>query len=361
MSDVKWINNQLTQLKSDNESWYGLRHIYGNYHIYILYPSGEISSKQINFITVGFMIYLGICVIILFIQRHFDKINLYNVNKQLNIINAISTSYNSTFLLNINTMKFEPIKVSDMLSGFLKTDNDVNNIIADVSDKCVALSYKKEFRDFFEINTLKERLKNHRYLGKEVCDINGRWYSVLLIPQSYKDENLQSLLITTRDITDIKQAEELSFKDKLTGLYNRNYMELKIDEIIGNEEFPVSIIMADCNYLKRTNDTKGHEYWDLLLQRVAAVISECIPENCVAMRVGGDEFLIVGTHFSSQDADELISKIRQKLAEKSDKSLELSVSFGVNTTENGQFSFEEAYNLADKAMYKDKQKSRKSR
>ena len=79
-------------------------------------------------------------------------------------------------------------------------------------------------------------------------------------------------------------------KDKLTGLHNRNYMESRSKRFVRAGDLPVSLIMADCNYLKRTNDTLGHEYGDLLLQRVANVIQESVSPNDIAMRVGGDEF-----------------------------------------------------------------------
>lgn len=65
--------------------------------------------------------------------------------------------------------------------------------------------------------------------------------------------------------------------------YNQRYYCCEADRI------PVSLIMANCNYLKKTNDTLGHEYGDLLLQRVADIITECISEECVSMRIGGDE------------------------------------------------------------------------
>ena len=48
-----------------------------------------------------------------------------------------------------------------------------------------------------------------------------------------------------------------------------------------------AVIMADCNYLKQTNDTKGHEFGDMLLQSVADGIKAVLPEKCIAMRVGG--------------------------------------------------------------------------
>ena len=126
-------------------------------------------------------------------------------------------------------------------------------------------------------------------------------------------------------------------------------------------DYPVTLIMADCNYLKRTNDTMGHEYGDLLLQRVAEAIRESIPENCLAMRVGGDEFLILGMRVSEQKAKVIIEKIRKKLQEKSDETLTLSVSFGTATMADESVSFETAYQQADDAMYREKQASHAAR
>ena len=157
----------------------------------------------------------------------------------------------------------------------------------------------------------------------------------------------------------MKQTEELTFKDQLTGLHNRNYMESRSKNGIRSNDFPVSLIMADCNYLKRTNDTLGHEYGDLLLQRVANSITESLPKNCVAMRVGGDEFLILCMQCTNEKANRIIADIKKKLDEKSDDILTLSVAFGVSSTaEQGDFSFEQAYETADQEMYRDKQAHR---
>ena len=185
---------------------------------------------------------------------------------------------------------------------------------------------------------------------------------MLLIPQKY-DENgkVQALLVTTRDITGVKQTEELTFKDKLTGLYNRNYMEARSRQMARSGDFPVSFIMADCNYLKRTNDTLGHEYGDLLLQRVANAITDSLSNDCVAMRVGGDEFLILCMHCTNQEAHRIVADIRQKLDKRSDEKLKLSAAFGVFTSENDTVSFEQAYKAADQAMYQDKKASRVER
>ncbi|MEI3141113.1 MAG: GGDEF domain-containing protein [Lawsonibacter sp.] len=316
-STIQWKDGVFTKFEYQHTTYYGLRRVYSSYYVYAVYAAEDIFTHRTAYLAFGFMAYLGVGIIILAIQRHYDKLSMNKMEKQLRIINAISTAYNSTFLLHTDNMTLEPMP---------------------------------------------ERLKGKPFLGCEVKDCHDAWFSVMLIPQKFDGYgNIQALLITTRDITSVKQTEELSFKDKLTGLHNRNYMESRSKRFVRAGDLPVSLIMADCNYLKRTNDTLGHEYGDLLLQRVANVIQESVSPNDVAMRVGGDEFLILCTHCPNDQAHALVDRIRQKLAQRSDEHLTLSVSFGVSTVEGGEFSFDQAYEQADQAMYRDKQASRVQR
>ena len=359
---IKWREKQLTRFKYDGATWYGLRRVYNKYVVYTVYTEGEVFSNRSNFIARAFMIYLMLCLIILFIQLYLNKANLKNVQKQLRIINAISTSYASTFLMHLDRMELEAVKLSDLLQKKFEKAPALENFLDSVCQKEIAPEYQETLRRFLDTENMAERLKGYPYLEQEIRNQKGDWYSFLLIPQRYDAEHkIQAVLVATRDVTAIKQAEELSFKDKLTGLYNRNYMEAQSGKFFTEENCPVSLIMADCNYLKRTNDTLGHEYGDFLLKRVAEIITGEIPENAVAMRVGGDEFLILCPQVSYEKAEALITTIRRKLAEKSEAGLPLSVSFGVYTAENREVSFKEAYDQADQAMYQDKQRSRAGR
>lgn len=357
---IDWKTSQLTKFQYKGGEWYGLHRVYNMYSLYVLYPSSEVFSNRKDYYIVGFMIYLIVGVIILSVQRYFDKQNLRKTQKQLRIINAITTSYTSTFLLHIDEERLEPIKVSEQMQNVFDTKKAPQEFFDYIFEHFVAEEYRREAKDFMELDTITERLKNRKYLGLEVLGLDGIWYGVSLVPQRYDSENqVQAVLITIRDVTAIKQAEELSFRDKLTGLYNRNYMESRSDKFVREGDQPVSLIMADCNYLKRTNDTLGHEYGDLLLKRVAGIIRDTISENDLAMRVGGDEFVILCTKCTKEKAEQLIARIKEKLAAESNETLELSVAFGVHTTEEGEFSFKEAYELADQEMYRDKKTSRR--
>lgn len=153
-----------------------------------------------------------------------------------------------------------------------------------------------------------------------------------------------------------KELAELSFKDKLTGLRNRNYMEVHSDHLMCSENYPVSLVVADCNYLKKINDTLGHEYGDVLLKRVAKVLQSCVPEGCTPIRLGGDEFLISCKNTSADETRILISNIKEELARRSDETINLDMALGFYTVSGNSntLSFGKALHYADQDMYRNK-------
>ena len=155
-----------------------------------------------------------------------------------------------------------------------------------------------------------------------------------------------------------KELEQLSYRDTLTGLYNRNFFDRKGQEFLDKAAFPVTAIMSDCNYLKRVNDTYGHEYGDLMLKRVARILRENLAEENIIIRVGGDEFLMLCQHCTAPQAELLIHRLEQKLAAESDDRLPLSVAFGSITLDAAPADLQNAYGEADHIMYQNKHKDR---
>ena len=116
--------------------------------------------------------------------------------------------------------------------------------------------------------------------------------------------------------------------------------------------------MSDCNYLKRVNDTYGHEYGDLMLKRVARILRENLAEENIVIRVGGDEFLMLCQNCTAPQAAVLVQQLTRRLAAESDDRLPLSVAFGTYTMESGPASLQLAYHEADHIMYQNKHKDR---
>ena len=197
---------------------------------------------------------------------------------------------------------------------------------------------------------------------QEHCDAqSGLWYEVRFSDLRWLNGN-PAVVCTAVDVTQKKKNQQKieyqAHNDFLTGLYNRNYLKVKGAEQLKGAIMPITIIMGDCNYLKRVNDAYGHEYGDLLLKRVGRVIRENLPPESVALRMGGDEFLIACSHFSAEEAEQLIERLHGELARQSDDRLKLDVAFGYHTVTEGPFDYTAVYHAADRDMYRNKRKNR---
>lgn len=153
-----------------------------------------------------------------------------------------------------------------------------------------------------------------------------------------------------------KKVEELSVIDGLTGVYNRNYLKYRVEEKKKKLIFPFTVIMSDCNYLKKVNDQFGHEYGDILLKIVADTLKEEMPDDSPVIRMGGDEFMILGNGITEEKASELMANIQESLKRKSKEKIPLRLAMGSYTVQSKEFSFEEVCHEADLRMYADKKR-----
>ena len=151
-----------------------------------------------------------------------------------------------------------------------------------------------------------------------------------------------------------KKAEELSMIDGLTGVYNRNYLKYRVEEKKKKLIFPFTVIISDCNYFKKVNDQYGHEYGDILLKIVAGKI----PEGSPVIRMGGDEFMILGNGITEEKASELMTNIQESLKQKSKEKIPLSLAMGSYTVQDKDFCFDEICHKADMRMYEDKKRTK---
>lgn len=148
--------------------------------------------------------------------------------------------------------------------------------------------------------------------------------------------------------------------DMLTHLYNRagffHFAEPMLTKMkgCGEEAF---LLFLDIDGLKTVNDTLGHEMGDLLISSMAEIIKRNVGENELAMRYGGDEFVIFGSLMPEGRMEELMQTIRCEMDawNNSNKDFKMSASVG-----SSRFLAEEIGNLserieqADKRMYEEK-------
>ena len=157
-----------------------------------------------------------------------------------------------------------------------------------------------------------------------------------------------------------EELEYLNCHDPLTGLKNRRCFENALQEIDNEEHLPLSVIFADINGLKMTNDIFGHAAGDQLIKKTAEILKDSCKENDIIGRVGGDEFIILLPNTSGEGITEIIEKINSSLRQANVAAIKCSISMGFDTKTTQAQSMEEIMANAENKMYKDKVLNRKA-
>jgi diguanylate cyclase (GGDEF)-like protein/PAS domain S-box-containing protein len=179
------------------------------------------------------------------------------------------------------------------------------------------------------------------------------------VPTYDEAGNLTAIEGIARDISERKRAElelkYISLHDALTGLYNRGFFEAEMARLESGRQFPVSIIMADVDQLKETNDRYGHAVGDVLLKRVAQVLTKSFRSEDVVARIGGDEFAVLLPGAGMAAAEDALHRVRKLLLEHNVAHSEILVrlSFGVSTAEKPA-TLNDILKEADRNMYRAK-------
>jgi diguanylate cyclase (GGDEF)-like protein len=154
--------------------------------------------------------------------------------------------------------------------------------------------------------------------------------------------------------------EHQSFLDGLTGLWNRSYLDQRLDSelnIARRYGRSLSLILMDIDHFKSLNDTHGHLFGDVVLQGTA----ECLPvyarRSDIVTRYGGEEFALVlsdtGMRAAVHVAERLRVAVCEKVFETHGRPIKVSASFGVASTLEltGEFTRENLIGEADRALY----------
>lgn len=142
--------------------------------------------------------------------------------------------------------------------------------------------------------------------------------------------------------------EKLSYRDMLTGLYNRNRYIERLEAYKQVQDQQIGAIYIDLNGLKKVNDEQGHRAGDELIVRAAGTIAGIFAED--AYRVGGDEFVVILLDVSREDFARKTEQLRRQMRE---NSVDASIG-GVwqASTEN----LENLLRRADENMYREKKR-----
>ncbi len=184
-----------------------------------------------------------------------------------------------------------------------------------------------------------------------------------------KDGKVTGAVVTFRDVTDRKQAEEIihqmAYHDSLTGLPNRKLFSDRLGIALAQaqrNQKGVAIAMLDLDHFKEVNDTLGHDVGDLLLQATAERLRTALRDSDTVARLGGDEFALI---LSDQKGNKDAILVAQRIVDGFRKpflidthQLMLTTSIGIAVYPHDGIDEGILLKNADQAMYQAKQTGR---
>jgi len=164
-----------------------------------------------------------------------------------------------------------------------------------------------------------------------------------------------------------RQEFRLARIDRLTGLANRRYLEQKLKEettYADSSGGRINILLFDLDNFKKYNDTYGHILGDSVLFEFSRIIREVIRKSDVAVRYGGEEFMVLIRDIDIVIAKSVAERIRRKLEERNicikdqDNLIRMTVSCGIAQYPTHACDIRTAIDCADKALYHAKKMGR---
>jgi diguanylate cyclase (GGDEF)-like protein len=161
-----------------------------------------------------------------------------------------------------------------------------------------------------------------------------------------------------------RRLEEMASTDELTGLLNRHAFNILIDKLMAEyrrEPRPISMLVADIDNFKPINDQHGHLVGDAVLHAVTRVLQDGLRTSDLAVRWGGEEFLLVLKACDLDEACRIAEKLRQAIADHLVRvdGIDIAVTISIGASQfDGVESPDQTINRADAALYRAKNAGR---
>jgi diguanylate cyclase len=253
------------------------------------------------------------------------------------------------------------------LSAHQEKFNDDREFEKDISENMNMI--KEDFNANGDLNSIRKAV-----LGK-IENINKgidkkREQDMLRLKKT--EETLQEMGNRIADIK--KEADELkkkaqeieseSFRDKLTGLFNRKAYDEKMAETLANLQrynTPASLMICDIDHFKKINDSLGHKVGDITLRKIASLLKERLRRNDFIARYGGEEIAIILIHTtldaSIKVGENVRSFINNSLFSYKQKKIPVTISIGISSFRKDD-DITTIFERADEALYLAKESGR---
>jgi two-component system cell cycle response regulator len=184
-------------------------------------------------------------------------------------------------------------------------------------------------------------------------------FNIYTIYQEILIKRLRRQLLEKQDHSYI--LRNLAMIDPLTGLYNRRFAEQRLAAEVARSErrgHPLTVLTLDLNNFKEINDTYGHPAGDQVLQEFASRLNKVIRGSDLAVRLGGDEFLVVLPECTLDQLKLVLDRLSSFELDWQGQKIPVTFSAGWKDYEMGDRP-EEMLAGADQALYTSKRATKK--
>jgi len=184
-------------------------------------------------------------------------------------------------------------------------------------------------------------------------------FNIYTIYQEILIKRLRRQLLEKQDHSYI--LRNLAMIDPLTGLYNRRFAEQRLATEVARSErrgHPLTVLTLDLNNFKEINDTYGHPAGDQVLQEFGSRLNKVIRGSDLAVRLGGDEFLVVLPECTLDQLKLVLARLGSFELDWEGRKIPVTFSAGWKDYEMGDRP-EELLARADQALYANKRATKK--
>ena len=163
----------------------------------------------------------------------------------------------------------------------------------------------------------------------------------------------------------MEHLRESALRDAMTGLYNRRFLEEYVGTLVAGSQrrkSPFAVLMLDLDFFKQVNDTHGHEAGDKVIKTLSDILQRNVRTSDMAVRYGGEEFLLVLMDTAAEAALKVAEKIRSEVEATKiplpGGMLQKTISIGVAEYPQDSDTFWQVVKFADVALYQAKSSGR---
>ncbi len=254
----------------------------------------------------------------------------------------------------------------DLDGNFTHVNKTTQKITGFTDDELIGSNFLPHIVDSKQAYTIGEfkKVLSGEAVQYETAIYNKRkekvYLHITVIPIIVADK-ITGVHCIAKDITEKKQLDKklkyMAYHDSLTDLPNQHYFHIRLREALDSakeSQSQFAVFFLDLDRFKSVNDSLGHEFGDILLQKVANRLTDNLAENTSVFRYGGDEFIVLIEQTDKQKISAIASKLMASLIQPYDldgMDIVTPPSIGISMFPNDGEDSKTLIKKADNAMY----------